>query len=230
MKLFNAHTHLPAASGRGADLALCNGTNPEDWEKVLELSADRPDIFPFFGLHPWFVEGAAAGWPVLLEEFLRRVPSGIGEIGLDKAVNADLAKQEHAFRAQLRLAKKLGRPSAIHCAGAWGMLEAILKEELPPAFLMHSYGGPPEMMAELAALGAYCSFGAAAADPRRAKMRKALLAAPRERLLLETEASGPEDIGEVMRLTAGILGKTPDSLGELAWRNAGVFLGDSFRG
>lgn len=250
IRLFDAHNHLqnypgPAeteealeqASAAGVKAMLCNGTNPGDWEKVLKLASGRKGVVPCLGLHPWFVDKARAGWLELLEDSLTRAPSCVGEIGLDNVAGADPAKQEEAFSAQLRLAKKLKRPVSIHCVKAWGRLLDILKEEQPPAFLLHAYGGPPEMVNILARLGAYFSFSGGMMNPRREKMRRALLTAPLKRLLFETESpepdmpvrcSGPRGLVEVIRAAAGALGQSPESLGELSWRNAEIFLGKFF--
>jgi len=240
IRLFDAHAHLQnyhtpkgtsealaAASAAGVKLTLCNGTRPDDWQKVLDLAKVRGRVFPFFGLHPWFIDRARDGWPAQLEDFLSRVPSGVGEIGLDKAVDPDIIKQEEAFIVQLRLAKKLQRPVTIHCVRAWGRLVEILKEERPPVFLLHAYGGPPELTGELAGLGAYFSFGAGLADPKREKLRKALIAAPPGRVLFETEAPEPGSapLAEVLRAAAKLLGRNPEVLGELGWTNGEAFLG-----
>ena len=247
---FDAHSHLQeyastreldaaleAAKAAGVKTVLCNGTSPADWERVSALAAGHKGIIPCFGLHPWFVGKVRPGWLGLLEGFLSRSPSCVGEIGLDKAASSDFAEQEESFRAQLRLAKKLERPVSIHCVRAWGRLLEVLKEERPPAFMLHAYGGPPEMTGELAGLGAYFSFSGAVLDPEREKMRKALLAAPPERLLFETESPGPalpgrrpgpQGVVEVIGAAAAALGQTPEALGTLSWRNAETFLGELF--
>jgi len=241
MRLFDAHAHLQNYPGRtelddafarasasGVRLTLCNGTRPEDWESVLLVASGREGVLPFLGLHPWFAEKAGAGWLELLERSLLRLPSGIGEIGLDKVSDQDFVRQEEVFRAQLGLARKLGRPAAIHCVKAWGRLTEILKEEKPPAFMLHAYGGPPEMTEELACLGAYFSFGGGLTDPGRKKLRSSLLCAPPERLLFETEAPSQWELTGVLDAAASVLGQTPGSLGELSWNNARTFLGDIF--
>lgn len=241
MRLFDAHDHLQnypgeketaealaAASAAGIKLMLCNGTHPGDWEKVLALAGCK-GVVPFFGLHPWFLDKAQDGWPVLLKDFLLRTSSGVGEIGLDKAIAADLDKQEEVFKVQLRIARELRRPVSIHCVRAWGRLVEIIKEERPGAFLLHAYGGPPELMGELAGLGAYFSFGARLLDPERGKLRKALKAAPPDRLLFETEdpesGLGPLQLAELIRIAAGALGQSPEALSELGWNNGEAFLG-----
>ena len=228
---------LRQASGAGVKVMLCNGTNPDDWGRVLALAAGHKGIVPCLGLHPWFADKARAGWIEILEDMLMGVPSCVGEIGLDKTVAVDFNRQEEIFRVQLQLAKKLKRPVSIHCVKAWGRLLDILKEEQPPVFMLHAYGGPPEMVGNLARLGAYFSFTGDMMNPRREKMRRALLTAPPKRLLFETESpepdargrrSGPGGVAEVIRAAAGALGQSPESLGELSWRNAKIFIGKLF--
>lgn len=248
--LFDAHNHLQAYPGpgevfsavseaqkAGVKLMLCAGTCPADWPRVAEIAGAWRGVLPAFGLHPWKVPGAAAGWLEALEEALRGSRACVGEIGLDRAVEADYSGQEEAFTAQLRLAKELGRPAVLHCVRAWGRLLEILKKERPPRFMLHSYGGPCEMMPDLAALGGYFSFSGAILDPKREKLRKALLFAPPDRLLFETESpepdgpgwrSGPAGLAEVMAGAALQLEREPGDLAALAWRNARNFLGELF--
>ena len=245
---FDAHSHLQEyastreldaalaeAKAAGVETVLCNGTSPGDWERVAELAAAAPGaVIPFFGLHPWFIKEGPPGWLEGLESFLTRIPSGVGEIGLDGGKNAtDAARQEGVFRAQLALAKKLGRPSCLHCVKAWGRMLEILKEDKPGTFMLHSYGGPAEMVLALAELGAYFSFSGAILDPKREKLRRALLATPLDRLLFETESpepdapgwrAGPAGILEVTAAGAAPLGKTAEETAALSTANGVRFL------
>jgi TatD DNase family protein len=122
---------------------------------------------------------------------LDAVPAAIGEIGLDRWIeNPDLPLQEKTFREQLRLAALRELPVSIHCLKAWGRLDEILREEPLPGrgFLLHSYGGPPEMVAGFAKLGAYFSLSGYFAHERKARQRETFQVVPRDRLLLETDA------------------------------------------
>ncbi|HAF95667.1 MAG: hypothetical protein A2X34_06040 [Elusimicrobia bacterium GWC2_51_8] len=194
-KYFDAHNHIqnysgPCEAGAGrAGLILLNGTAPDDWQKVLDLAAADERIWPCFGLHPWFINKAGPRWLEELELFLKRAPSCVGEIGLDGAKNTGAKRQEEVFTSQLKLAARLRRPVCLHCVKAWGKMLKIIKEELPGTFMLHSYGGPAEMIKEFSALGAYFSFGSAIMDPKRGKLREALLTVPPDRLLFETEPS-----------------------------------------
>jgi TatD DNase family protein len=248
MKFFDAHNHLQdyqaknkfadamrRAAETGVELMLCNGTSPNDWEAVLALAAENKSVVPCFGLHPWFIKEGAPGWLEVLESTLLRVPSCVGEIGLDGGQNAtDLARQEGVFTAQLRLAKKLGRPACVHCVKAWGRMLELLAEEQPGPVMFHSYGGPAEMVPKFAALGAYFSFGGALLDKSREKLKRALKAVPADRLLFETEApgadapgwrGGPAGIGAVINAAAAELGKPAEELAALSLANGRKFLG-----
>lgn len=246
--LFDAHNHLQEyqsgakcsealrlAAEAKVELMLCNGTSPGDWEKVLVLAAEHKGVIPCFGFHPWYLKEGPPGWLEALEGFLMRAPSCVGEIGLDGGKNATgMARQEGVFIVQLRLAKKLWRPACVHCVKAWGRMLEIIKEEKPGPVMFHSYGGPAEMVAEFASLGAYFSFSGAILDPKREKLRRALAAVPAERLLFETEApdadapgwrSGPAGIVEVISAAAAILGRPAEEIAALSWDNGNRFIG-----
>ncbi len=233
-RLFDAHTHprpLPGPGGyapSGADLSLCSGSSPDDWEKIASLSSEDGRVLPCFGLHPWFAEKAGPGWLKKLEGFLRGRPSCVGEIGLDKAADTGPGPQMEVFRAQLRLARGLARPAVLHCVGAWGPLAAALREEAPPVFMVHAYGGSPETAEELAGLGCYFSFGADLLKAGRIKARRAIRAVPADRLLFETEGLSGGGLADVVSAAAGILGERPEVLAGLSWNNARRFLGGLF--
>lgn len=210
--IYDAHCHLQD-SRLAADLdpilaaveslpirkAVVNGTRPEDWQAVADLSHQRRWIIPFYGLHPWHVNQASDNWRDLLENFLRAAPAGVGEIGLDKWIQGcDFAKQEEAFLWQLRLAAELRRPVAIHCLKAWGPMLDILQQVKPAAgFLLHSYGGPAEMIRSFAELGGYFSISGYFAQARKSKQRDVFRTVPLDRILVETDApdmAGPNEL------------------------------------
>ena len=116
----------------------------------------------------------------------------------------------------------------VTAVGVWGAMADIIREERPPAFMLHAYGGSSEMTVELARLGGYFSFGTDLLKPGRARMRRALLAAPKERLLFETESPSRTGLTEVLRAAAAVLGISERSLGEISWNNARNLLGGLF--
>ncbi len=202
--LVDAHNHvqeevlapyLPDVMRRAAEAGVTgmvvNGTSEADWPEVLRLSREYPGIIPCFGLHPWFVGERSPDWLDRLEEYLDAAPSAIGEIGLDRWLrDRDETAQEQCFRQQLALAQRRGLPVMVHCLRAWGWLLEVLREAgpLPAGLLVHAYGGAPELLPELTAMGAHFSFAGNVLDPARQRARAALAAVPLERLLVETDA------------------------------------------
>ncbi|HEY3271851.1 MAG TPA: TatD family hydrolase [Geothrix sp.] len=226
--LFNAHSHLPRVGAQEDPLlrrdyrrVVC-GTCEADWKAVLAHAASHGQVIPMLGLHPWFVEEAAPGWASRLETLLRSTPAGVGECGLDFARRAaDRMGQESAFRAQLRLARTLHRPIAMHVVKAWGSLLDLLREEgVPPAgALVHAYSGSPEMARELQALGVFLSFSGDLMKPDRPGVRESLRAVAPGHLLLETDGAG--DLERVFEAAAGLRGTSVADLELLTWDNGG---------
>ena len=95
MELHDAHCHfqfaevpyaaVEQARADGVGQAMINGSAPADWEDVAALGRRDPRNRVSFGLHPWDVPTAPAGW----EERLRAIrlahpAAGVGEMGLDR--------------------------------------------------------------------------------------------------------------------------------------------------
>ena len=210
---FDAHCHLQDSRlalwlseggderirASGIRAIVVNGTHPEDWDRVASLANRYEFVKPSYGLHPWRVNDRTDGWEEALRQRVEAGGAAIGEIGLDRWIDDyDMDAQTSAFLYQYRLSRELDLPVSIHCLRAWGtLLELLEKEESPPrGFLLHSYGGPLEMVDSFAKLGARFSFSGYFARAASAKKRRAFEAAPMDRLLIETDAPdmlGPEE-------------------------------------
>ncbi len=205
MDLFDAHNHLfnsqPSAEIESVKGSVVNGTRESDWESAARAANRDKTVIPAFGLHPWHARDASTEWRTRLRNYLERMPSAVGEIGLDLSrSDADLPLQIDVFREQLAMAAKLNRPAIIHCVKAFGALTDILNAQSLPAcgFLMHSYGGSEELIKRLATLGAYFTFPPRALLERREKTLRALSHTPKDRLLVETDAAdGGQDASQL---------------------------------
>jgi len=170
---------------------VVNGSCEDDWPEVETLARQYPQVIPSFGYHPWYVKQRSPQWQQALVEFLDRNPSAIGEIGLDRWIkDHDLPQQEEAFTWQVRLAAERNLPVSIHCLQAWGRLLELLEAVPRPkcGFLLHSFGGPQEMIIPLARLGAYFSLPGYFAHERKVRQRETFRHVPPDRLLIETDA------------------------------------------
>lgn len=204
VSFYDAHNHLQddRFAGRQKDLlAACeragvarmvvNGACESDWPQVLALARENRIVLPSFGYHPWYLHERTPDWLKNLEKFLDEIPSAVGEIGLDRwKPDLSYEHQEEIFLSQLRVAAERNLPASIHCLQAWGrMLELLQKTPCPPCgFVLHSFGGPSEMIPAFAKLGAYFSFPGYFLHERKLRQREAFKNVPPERLLIETDA------------------------------------------
>lgn len=215
MPLYDAHNHLqfveltPFLERIVRDLAaihlagaVVNGTHPDDdWDAVSTLAARLPWVRPSYGIHPWDCGLRPTDWRERFTARLAAEPAAaVGEIGLDGLilepereldfVPAPLDEQQEVFAFQLRRAAEHDRPASVHCVRAWGALQEVLRAIAPPrrGWLLHAYGGSPDLVPGFAAQGAYFSFNPSHIDPRRTRQREAFRRVPLDRLLVETDA------------------------------------------
>jgi TatD DNase family protein len=204
VQFYDAHNHLQddRFAGRQSELlAACekagvarmvvNGACESDWPQVLALARENKIVLPSFGYHPWHLAERTPDWRKNLAQFLDAVPSAVGEIGLDRwKPDLPYAGQEEVFLAQLEIAAARNLAVSIHCLQAWGRLHELLRDHPRPArgFVLHSFGGPAEMIPAFARLGAYFSFPGYFLHARKVRQRETFKQVPPDRLLVETDA------------------------------------------
>ena len=204
MNYWDTHTHLQDISfgpdrGRVVENArkqgvlklLCCATGPRDWEAVYQLALKYEGfLVPAFGVHPLYLEELVEGWEERLEGYLKKIPSAVGEIGLDFWVkDAEAEKQVEVFEKQLELAEKYERPVSVHCRKAWDALLKIWKEKgRKVKIVMHSYSGSADTLKILLKGEVFFSFSGAVTRPGHVKTVKALSAVPHDRILFETDS------------------------------------------
>lgn len=204
MNFYDAHNHLQDARFAGRQAALLseceaagirrmvvNGACEGDWPEVADLARQSELVIPSFGCHPWYLHERTPNWLAELARRLDEVPSAVGEIGLDRwKPGLPYEGQEEAFLAQLQTAAGRDVPVSIHCLQTWGRLQELLTGHERPrrGFVLHSFGGPAEMIPSLARLGAYFSFPGYFLHERKARQREAFKQVPPDRLLIETDA------------------------------------------
>lgn len=203
--LYDAHNHLQderldpwraeiiaGVPQIGLAEMIVTGSCEEDWPAVAELAHQQAWVRPAFGLHPWYVKERTSEWATTLRHFLVSHPTAVvGEIGLDRWIeNPDIESQLDCLRTQLALAVELDRPATLHCLRAFGLLEETLRSIPLPrrGFLLHSYGGPAEMIPAFVKMGAYFSLSPYFGHPRKAAQLAVFQAVPLHRLLAETDA------------------------------------------
>jgi len=249
--LVDAHCHLqdgflrhalePAllrARAAGVRMMCCNGTHEGDWRYVLGLGRSHADICVSLGLHPWYVAERGGDWLARLEELVADNPVGIGEIGLDNALESrNDQEQEEVFLAQMELAVKYERPVTVHCRKAFGRLADLVgaMRERPPHMMLHAYAGSHEMVPVFEKLGFHISICASITRTANCKARTACVRVSPDRLLVESdspaiapagvdfERNEPAYLPKVVGVLAELRGERPEEVAARTAANARLF-------
>ncbi len=115
----------------------------------------------------------------------------VGETGLDyfRTGEEGRAAQHASFRAHIDLAKRLGKTLVIHDRDAHEDVLAILDEEgAPDRFVMHCFSGDAAFARACLDRGGWLSFAGTVTFKNAEPLREALRVAPRDRVLVETDA------------------------------------------
>jgi TatD DNase family protein len=255
LMLVDAHCHLTGsylpegqveatlvrARAEGVTGFIAVGTDLEDSQAVLALALQVPGIQASLGVHPheaksWSPAVSAALTALLAQPAVRFV----GETGLDWHYDlSPRVEQEAAFRAQIRLALKVGKPLMIHTRSAPEATLRILEEEGADQVrgIIHCFSEDQAFAARALDLGFLLSFSGITTFKKAEAVRAVAAWAPEDRILVETDApflapvpfrGKPNEPGFV-RYTAdavaGLRGLSPQRLAELTTRNLEALCG-----
>jgi TatD DNase family protein len=181
------------AAGVEHMMAIGTGNGPPDLEAGLRLAELHPAFYATVGVHPH--DAAKAG----LDDFKRlgdllAHPKvlAVGEIGLDYHYDFSPRNiQKSAFIEQMGIAAQAKKPIVIHTREAWNDTLALIGQHWTPhaiGGIMHCFSGGPEEARRALDLGFYLSFGGILTFPKALAVQEAAKSAPRDRILLETDA------------------------------------------
>lgn len=115
----------------------------------------------------------------------------VGETGLDYFRTGEDGRpaQHESFRRHVDLAKRLGKTLVIHDRDAHADVLRVLDEEgVPDRFVMHCFSGDADFARACLDRGAWLSFAGTVTFKNAEPLREALRVAPRDRVLVETDA------------------------------------------
>ena len=188
---------LQRARDMGIGRIVTIGTSVESSRRAVELATRHPMIHAVVGVHPTSAADAPSGLRSILREFGQhpRV-AAIGETGLDYhrlpddpgAVAADKALQAEVFRQQLDAAADLRLNVVIHQRDAWqDTLEIMRSYAGRLRGVFHCFGGTPAQAQEVLALGHLVSFTGIATFKNGGVVRETAAAVPADRFMVETD-------------------------------------------
>jgi TatD DNase family protein len=201
------------AAGVHSILAIGIGEGPDTMHQALDIahaSTGEPQIYASVGIHPQEAAKATGEALARLAQ-LAADPKciAIGEIGLDyyHVENPEPPIQKQAFLAQMEIAAAAKKPILIHCrtselatpqakekygeADAWEDLLALISDHWTPHGLggiMHCFSGTVEQARRSLDANFHLSFAGNLTYPKSQSIRDAAVAAPSNRILVETDA------------------------------------------
>ena len=228
---------LERAKVAGVKAIINFGSTLQSSIAIAELAKNFPELYGGVGIHPEeideFDEKTCARLAELAAE--KKIVA-IGEIGLDYHWEKDSARrliQQKIFIEQLDLARQLNLPVCIHDRDAHGDTLKILQTEGKNLRgVLHCYSGSLEMAREVWKMGWLIGVDGPLTFKNSAKLPEVVKAAPREMLLIETDApylapmpfrgkrNEPAYIVEIAKKLAEVRGETLEEVAAYTTANA----------
>ena len=186
----SADEHVARADAAGVAWMVCVGTDLVTSQEALDLADRHPNVHAAVGLHPHDASKLGAEWEMLEPLAVSDACVAIGEAGFDLYYeHSPRDEQETAFRWQIRLAARLGKPLVVHSRDAWDDTFRVLDDEgVPERTVFHCFTGGPDEARAAVARGCYLSFSGIVSFKNAEALREAARLAPAERILVETDS------------------------------------------
>lgn len=201
----DAHCHLDlldapvgevvsAAAAVGVTRLLSIGVDVETSRWQAAVAAEHPAVWAAVAIHP-NEAGAGVATPEALDEIARlaTLPQvrAVGETGLDhfRTSAEGHRAQEMSLRAHAGIAVDTGKALVVHDRDAHEDLVRVLRSEsAATATVVHCFSGDADFARRCAGLGWFMSFAGTVTFANAPGLREAAAAAPRELVLVETDA------------------------------------------
>ena len=204
---------------------------------VTELTKNFPELYAGVGIHPEEIDDFDDKTCARLAELAASEKVvAIGEIGLDYHWEKDSQRrliQQKIFIEQLDLARQLNLPVCVHNRDAHADTLRILQTEARDLRgVLHCYSGSVEIAREVFKLGWFIGVDGPLTFKNSAKLPEVVKSAPRDRLLIETDApylaptphrgkrNEPAYVVEVAKKLAELRGETLEDVAEYTTANA----------
>jgi TatD DNase family protein len=220
---------LTRARATGVTAMLNISTRESEWDEVIGLAEQEPDIWASVGIHPHEADRHPdVDAKKLIERATNPRVIGIGETGLDYYYDkSDRQQQRISFRAHIFAARETGLPIIIHTRDAEDDTAAILSEEmLNGCFsgVIHCFTASADFAHKALDLGLYISLSGIVTFKNAADLQDVAKWLPADRILVETDApflapvpyrgrtGEPAFVADTARFVAALRGEGEDEL------------------
>jgi TatD DNase family protein len=172
------------------------GCDPEGCRWAVQAAERWPTVIAGVAIHPndaaRMGPELASGLELVAELAQHHRVRAVGESGLDYFRTRDAAGQalqRKAFAAHIAFAKAFDRTLVVHDRDAHDdILDVIDSEGAPSRIVMHCFSGDDHFAKACLDRGAYLSFAGTVTFKNNDHLRDALVLAPLDRILVETDA------------------------------------------
>ena len=194
---WTAETALEAATAVGVPRIVQIGCELDSARWSVEAATRLDALVAAVALHPNEAPrlDADGTFEEAFEEIGRLAGSGqvraVGETGLDFYRTGEEGRdaQERSFRLHIDLAKRLGKTLVIHDRDAHAdVLRVVDEQGVPDRVVMHCFSGDADFARACLDRGFWLSFAGTVTFKNAEPQRAALRLAPRDRVLVETDA------------------------------------------
>ncbi len=231
----DVHEHLERAASVGIAGAVQVGTDVATSVWSAEVAALEPRLLAAVALHPneapeLEASGSLDDALAVIDELAARPRvRAVGETGLDffRTGEDGRGAQFRSFEAHIEIAKRHGLALQIHDRDAHDdVVSALRRVGAPDRTVFHCFSGGEELARLAADEGWYLSFAGNVTFKNAENLREALRVAPRDRILVETDApyltpvplrgrpNAPYLVPHTVRFMAGVLGADLDEFCE----------------
>ena len=228
---------LERAKAAGVERIINFGSTLKSSAAVVELAKNFSELYAGVGIHPEEIDDFDEKTCARLAELAaEKKVVAVGEIGLDYHWEKDSARrllQQKIFIEQLDLARQLNLPVCVHDRDAHGDTLKILQTEGKNLRgVLHCYSGSLETAQEIFKLGWLIGVDGPLTFKNSAKLPEIVKAAPREKILIETDApylapvpyrgkrNEPAYVVEVAKKLAALRGETLEEVAAYTAANA----------
>jgi TatD DNase family protein len=254
MEIFDSHSHLylpefaadlsetvQRAREAGVTRIVSIGIDAETTKTCLKMAEEREGFYASAGWHPHDAKDITEkDYAELKELALRGEAVGVGEIGLDFYWdNSPRHVQLKVFENLLGIAEEVKKPVIIHSREAFGATLPVLTSHRGAlaGILIHCFGGSWEEAKQYLDIGAFLSIPGTVTFKKANKLRAAVKAIPRDRMLIETDApylapspfrgrrNEPAYLAWHIKAIAGLWETEEEEVAAATFRNASAFFG-----
>ncbi|HWI77166.1 MAG TPA: TatD family hydrolase [Sphingomicrobium sp.] len=249
MRLVDSHCHLnyeglaerqdevlASARERGVTGFLNISTRQREWNDVISVAEQNPDVWATVGVHPHEADAHPdLGSAALVEAASHSRVIAIGECGLDYYYDkSDRAAQRGRFQAHIDAAREAGLPLVVHTREAEADTAEILERAVKEGGItgvLHCFTGSAALARKGLDLGFYVSLSGIVTFKNAQELQETARWLPSDQMLVETDSPflapvphrgkpcEPAFVADTAAFVAELRGEEPDALADATTAN-----------